>query len=77
MEFKVVVKNDDGEYIHESEFMDSERAMSYIRCYVVLNSVCPTPLAVDGATVAEFCECGISIESHTGVGCLYRPATNA
>lgn len=24
---------------------------------------------------AEFCECGISIESHTGVYCLFRPAS--
>ena len=36
-----------------------------------------TPLAVDGATVAEICECGISIESHTGVYCIFRPATKA
>ncbi len=36
-----------------------------------------TPLAVDGATVAEFCECGISIESHAGVYCIFRPATKA
>jgi len=36
-----------------------------------------TPLAVDGATVSEFCECGISIESHTGVYCIFRPATKA
>ena len=35
------------------------------------------PLAVDGATVAGFCECGTSIEHHTGMGCLYRPATKA
>lgn len=37
----------------------------------------PTPRALDGATVAEFCECGISIESHTGVYCIFRPASNA
>lgn len=37
----------------------------------------PTPLALDGATVAEFCECGISIESHTGVYCSFRPASKA
>ena len=37
----------------------------------------PTPLALDGATVAEFCECGISIESHTGVYCIFRPASKA
>lgn len=36
-----------------------------------------TPLALDGATVAEFCECGISIESHTGVYCSFRPASKA
>ena len=36
-----------------------------------------TPRALDGATVAEFCECGISIESHTGVYCIFRPASNA
>ena len=36
-----------------------------------------TPRALDGATVAEFCECGISIDSHTGVYCIFRPASNA
>ena len=34
------------------------------------------PQAVDGAMVAEFCECGISIQSHTGVYCIFRPASN-
>lgn len=34
-------------------------------------------LAVDGATPEGFCECGISIESHTGVYCSFRPATKA
>lgn len=33
--------------------------------------------ALDGATPEGFCECGTSIEHHTGMGCLYRPASNA
>ena len=36
-----------------------------------------TSRALDGATSAEFCECGISIDSHTGVYCSFRPASNA
>ena len=34
-------------------------------------------LALDGATPEGFCECGISIDSHTGVYCLFRPASKA
>lgn len=34
-------------------------------------------LALDGATPEGFCECGISIESHTGVYCIFRPASKA
>ena len=36
-----------------------------------------TPLALDGATPEGFCKCGTSIEHHTGMGCLYRPASKA
>lgn len=36
-----------------------------------------TKRPLDGATPEGFCECGISIESHTGVYCSFRPASNA
>lgn len=36
-----------------------------------------TQRPLDGATPEGFCECGISIESHTGVYCSFRPASNA
>ena len=32
-------------------------------------------LKLNTATPEGFCKCGTSIEHHTGMGCLYRPAT--
>ena len=68
-----------GEWAEENTALNMSYAMQrhLARHLEAWEASRPTPRALDGATVAEFCECGISIESHTGVYCIFRPATKA